>query len=225
MTAVVLPPLRESRAKGYKTMKIRSDSPFAKLTEDEVDSLVAISYKLSLDEMVQVVAKAPTPIICSVSAMSRFLRKAKEDKMLREAEASKESVEAFSKRAGDRTVREATLAAMRDRMFEVAVDSNNSQQLMQVYGTLNEEKAKEKELELEERKIKVAEENAKLGWKKIENENLRSGVRLLPKSHELLSDPTRKVEEKVASALNCLRVEGGQLLLAPSNGAPQIEMQ
>ena len=37
---------------------------------------------------------------------------------VREAQASDESIEAFAKRGASRKVREATLAAMRDRMFE-----------------------------------------------------------------------------------------------------------
>src|SRR5258706_7484540 len=106
-------------------MKIRSDSPFAKLTEDQCDMLVALSPTMRLDELVKVVEGAPEPIRCSVAAMSRFLRKAKEDKMLREAQASDESIEAFARRGESGKVREATLAAMRDRMFELAVELND----------------------------------------------------------------------------------------------------
>ena len=64
--------------------------------------------------------------------------------------------------------------------------------------------------------VKVVEENAKLGWRKLECENARSGVKLLPKVRELLMDATRKPEERLAMALECLGVEGGKLLTAGS---------
>jgi hypothetical protein len=200
-------------------MKMRNDSPFAKLTEEQCDSLVMLSEGLTLEQLVKVVKVVkvvkggPEPIECSLAAMSRFLKKAKEDKMLRDAQASDESVEAFAKRGENPKVREATLAAMRDRMFELVVDSNNADRLMETFESLKAEKEKERLLGLEERKVKVAEENAKLGWRKLECENARSGLKLLPKVRELLSDGTRSCEERVRMALDCLGAEGAKLLV------------
>ena len=194
-------------------MKMRSDCAFAKLSEDQCDMLVMLSGSMTLEELVQVMRKAAEPIDCTIATMSRFLKKAKEDKMLRDAQASDESVEAFAKRGENRKVREATLAAMRDRMFELVVDSNNAAHLMETFESLKAEKEKERLLEIEERKVKVAEENAKLGWRKLECENARSGLKLLPKLRELLSDGTRSWEERVRLALDCLGGEGAKLLM------------
>jgi hypothetical protein len=175
--------------------------------------LVMLSESLTLEELVEAMKKAPEPIECSLGTMSRFLRKAKEDKMLRDAQASDESVEAFAKRAGNGKVREATLAAMRDRMFKQVIESNNGDRLMETFESLKAEKEKERLLELEERKVKVAEENARLGWRRLECENARSGLKLLPKVQELLSDGTRSCEERVRLALDCLGGEGAKLLM------------
>jgi hypothetical protein len=194
-------------------MKMRSDSAFAKLTEDQCDMLVALSQELTLDQVLEVLKKAPEPIVCTGAALSRFLKKAKEDKMLRDAQASDESIEAFAARGANPKVREAALAAMRDRMFELMVDSNNAAHLMETFESLKAEKAQERSLELEERKVKVAEENAKLGWRKLECENARSGLKLLPRVRELLSDGTRSLEDRVRMALDCLEGEGAKLLV------------
>lgn len=198
-------------------MKMRSDSAFAKLTEDQCDMLVALSEQMTLDKVLEVLKKAPEPIVCTGAALSRFLKKAKEDKMLRDAEASDESIEAFAKRGANPKVREAALAAMRDRMFELMIDSNNAAHLMQTFDSLKAEKAQDRSLELEERKVKVAEENAKLGWRKLECENARSGLKLLPKVRELLSDATRSFEDRVRMALDCLEGEGAKLMLKSPN--------
>ena len=66
--------------------------------------------------------------------------------------------------------------------------------------------------------MKVAEENAKLGWRKLESENARSGVKLLPKALELLTDSNRSFEERVNGAIQLLQVEGARLL-APAQTA------
>jgi hypothetical protein len=90
---------------------------------------------------------------------------------------------------------------------------------METFESLKAEKAQERALELEERKVKVAEENAKLGWRKLECENARSGLKLLPKVRELLSDGTRSFEERVGMALDCLGAEGAKLLAERTEGA------
>jgi len=195
-------------------MKIRSDSAFAKLTEDQSDMLVALSDSMTLEQLVKVVEAAPEPIHCSVAAMSRFLKKAAQDKALREAESSDEAIELFAKRGEMQVkVREATMAAMRDRMFEQVIESNNGDRLMETFGALSAEKEKERLYALEERKVRVAEENAKLGWRKLESENARSGVKLLPKALELLTDSNRTFEDRVKGALEVLQVEGAKLLV------------
>jgi hypothetical protein len=177
-----------------------------------------LSEGMTLEQLLEVVKKAPEPIHCSLGTMSRFLKKAKEDKMLREAQDSDESIEAFAKRGKNPKVRETTLAAMRDRMFELVVDSNNAAHLMETFESLKAEKEKERLLELEERKVKVAEENARLGWRKLECENARSGVKLLPKVRKLLSDGSRTFEERVRTALDCLGAEGAKLLVERTEG-------
>ena len=188
-------------------MKLRSDSPFAKLTEDEIDNLVLLSSSLTLVQLIEVVKGAPEPIHCSITAMSRFLKKAKEEKMLRDAEASQESVEAFAKRGKDTKVREAALAVMRDRMFELMVDSNNAERLMEAYNALAHEEERDRALTLEERKVQVAEQNALTGQRRLEIEYAQSGLKMLPKLRELLMDKTISGEERAARALECLTVE------------------
>ena len=214
------PPPYDGRQIERKIMKMRSDSVFAKLTEDQRDMLVDLSAEMSLQALVKVVAGAPEPIQCTVGMMSKFLKKAAADKRLREAQSSDEAIEAFAKRGeAQGKVREAAMAAMRDRMFEQMIESNDGDRLMDTFGALSAEKEKERLYELEARKVKVAEENAKLGWRKLECENARSGVKLLPKVREMLMDSNRSFEERVKGALDVLGVEGAKLLAERNGGA------
>jgi hypothetical protein len=101
-------------------------------------------------------------------------------------------------------------------MFESAFQTNNREMLMEMFRELNEEKAEDRAQALEERKVKVAEENAKLGWRKLECENARAGLKVLPKIHAILTDATKDSDVRVAEALVCLGSEGAQLLTSGS---------
>jgi len=207
-------------------MKLRSDSPFAKLTEDQCDTIVAASSYSSILELLAMVTRPPLSLSCSLGALSRFLRRAKEDKQLRESEASQETVEAFANRGEGRKVREATMSAVRDRMFEAAVDPNIRDQLPEVFAALNDEQSKAKMIEIEERKVMVAEDNVRLGWRKLECENARAGLKVLPRLREVLTDTTKNANDRVALALECLGTAGMPLLAAgpcPEAAQPKAE--
>src|SRR5688572_28451299 len=203
--------------KERKNMKMRSDSPFAKLTEEQCDMLVDLSETMTLDLLIKTLEKAPEPIHCSVGALSRFLKRVAEDRALREGQASDEAVEEFAKRGEMQgKVREAVMAAMRDRMFKQVIESNNGDRLEKTFEAMSAENEKERLYALEERKVKVAEENAKLGWRKLESENARWGVKLLPNALELLMDSNRSFEERVNGAIPLLQVHRAKLLAVES---------
>ena len=60
---------------------------------------------------------------------------------------------------------------------------------MEVVKALGEEKVREHELAMRERAMKVAEENAKLGWRKLELQQARSALRLLPAIRTFIAFP------------------------------------
>lgn len=201
-------------------MNIRNDSPFAKFTKEQCELLLEFSKSMSLAEMVKQMATAPEPTICSVPALKKFLRRLEQEKYLEDAEESAGTVAALAKRGQSPELREAALATMRERLFHISYETNDRETLMETFAALNAEKAKEEARALEERKVKILEENAKLGWRKLEIENAKSGLQLLPKLRELLMDASRPAEERVAGALACLGIEGGGLL-AERCGAAQ----
>jgi hypothetical protein len=192
-------------------MKIRTDSPFAKLTEDECEKLLCFSKTLTLDELCKVVAKAPQPIHCSMVAMRKFIKRLEKQQRLETMEEDEELVEDLAKRSSSPAVRDATLQTMRQRMFDVAFESNNRELLMETFQALNEEKDKERAAEVEMRKVKVLEENAKLGWRKLECENARAGLKALPRVREVLADASRAEGERISEALQIL----GQMEVNP----------
>jgi hypothetical protein len=199
-------------------MKIRNDSPFAKVTKEQGEKLLEFSKTVSMEDLVKIVEGLPEPIRCSIPAMRKYLRRVAQEQLLEVAEESEETITILAKKGENPELREATLAAMRLRMFENAFEANNRELLVEMFGELNEEKARERAEALEERKVKVAEENAKLGWRKLECENARAGLKLLPKIRAILTDTTKGLEGRVAEALACLGNKGGPMLTSNSAG-------
>jgi hypothetical protein len=197
-------------------MKIRNDSPFAKLTKEQGEKLLELSKTMSMESLVKVVEGAPEPIHCSIPAMRRYLKRIEQEQLIEDAQESEETVAILAKSGQNPGVRDAALAAMRQRMFESAFQTNNREMLMEMFRELNEEKAEDRAQALEERKVKVAEENAKLGWRKLECENARSGLKVLPKIRVILTDTTKDSDARAAEALACLGSEGAQLLTSGS---------
>lgn len=197
-------PLPENRANERKKMKVRSDSPFAKLTEDQRKNLLVLSRSMSLMDLCKVVEGAPEPIRCSVAAMRKFIRRLEQENLLEEAEEDADMVADFAKRGQDPAVRDATLGAMQQRMFENAFETNNRELMMEMFQAMQDSRAREQDRAIEDRKVKVLEENAKLGWRKLELENARAGLKLLPKAREILMDASLSAEQRVAGALQAL---------------------
>jgi hypothetical protein len=63
--------------------------------------------------------------------------------------------------------------------------------------------------------LKVAEKNAKLGWRKLELQQARSALRLLPPILQVVTGSDGSAEERLEKVRELLTARGGQLLLEP----------
>src|SRR5204863_3728617 len=122
-------------------MKIRSDSAFARLTAAQMENLAEVSKSMAAEDVWHELKTAPQPIVCTLPALRRFLQRLREEEFLKDAAEAKETVDALAKHGEDGKVRDATLATMRQRMFENAFETNNRELLMEMFRELNEEKA------------------------------------------------------------------------------------
>lgn len=190
-------------------MKFRSDSPFAGLSAQQLAKILEYSELMELEELLDELEKWEPPVSCSEPALRRLLGRLRTENFLHEAEESDEVLGKFAERAKDGRAREGALEAARQKLYEMAMDSEDLTMVSKIFRELREEHEKD-------RALKVTEENAKLGWRKLEWQKAESAVRLLPKLRELLSDTTLTADEKVAKAMGCLTVrleEGGAVPL------------
>jgi hypothetical protein len=196
-------------------MKIRSDSPFAKLTEEEKTWMLEMGEIMTLEKLTDWVVRN-FQIETSDSAVQRFLERLRTEKLVQDATDKNSDLEELAEAGKNSTSREAALELARQKLLDVASKSEEAEKLAEVVKTLSEEKAREHELAMRERAMKVAEENAKLGWRKLELQQARSALRLLPAILQVVTDEEGTAEERLGKVRELLMAGGGKLLLAES---------
>jgi hypothetical protein len=131
------------------------------------------------------------------------------------------------------------IEAARQKLFEEALAKGDQALLLELYKAANEERAREREVVVEQRKAAVAEENAKIGWMRVAGGRkvLQAAVasseavieagaaeepKLLPLVREVLADPTKKPEERIAAVLEFLakRESGDEMKLLGQGSGP-----
>jgi hypothetical protein len=83
-------------------------------------------------------------------------------------------------------------------LCDLALEAMEPEKLAEVMRVLREEKAREHEQSMRERAIALAEDNAKIGWRKLELQQARTALRLLPAIRQILMEAESTAEERLA---------------------------
>ena len=220
-------------------MRIREDSPFFGITEEQKELFLEEADELSylrVAELWEMRSGRKT----SEGQVKRFLQRLRYERAVRETDDSNEDLSAFAKKATDGKARDGLIEAARQKLFEEALASGNHAMLLELYRAANEERAREREVAVAQRKARAVEEHAKIGWMKVAGgrEFLKAMVvssepviesnpaeepKLLPKLREVLTDVEKKPEERLAAALEFLESgdsgKNEEKLLGNGNGA------
>jgi hypothetical protein len=138
--------------------------------------------------------------------------------MVQDAKDKNSDLEELAEAGKNSASREAALELARQKLVEVAEKSADAEKLTEVVKALSEEKVREHELAMRDRAMKVAEENAKLGWRKLELQEARSALRLLPAILRVITGEEGTAEERLGKVKELLMVGGGKLLLNEKTG-------
>ena len=190
-------------------MKMRSDSPFAVLTEEERMLILEASENSTMEQLVEHVEMIRRDLNFSIPA----LRRLKEEALREDVEDSDESMEQFAKAGRSGRARDGVVEAMRRKLYAGALDANDTAKAMEVFKVMKQEQKEDRTLALEERRMALDEENAKQEWKRQESEDARSALRLLPKIMEILMSTEGTAEERLGKARNILATGGARLLV------------
>src|ERR1043165_1417570 len=94
-------------------MKMRSDSPFAVLTEEERMLILEASENSTMEQLVEHVEMIRRDLNFSIPALRRFVRRLKEEGLRAEVEAADESMEENAKQEWKRQELEDARSALR----------------------------------------------------------------------------------------------------------------
>jgi hypothetical protein len=194
-------------------MKIRSDSPFANFDEEDKQILLDMADSKPLDDDLLIEVEKSFGIDATMWSLRRFVARLRRERIVEDAKDSGESLKELAELGKNSNAREAALETARRKLLDAVVTSEGPEQLVEVMKTLGEEKAREHELAMRDRAMKVAEENAKLGWRKLELQEARSALKLLPQILKVVTGSEGTSDERLAKVREMLTVGGGKLLL------------
>jgi hypothetical protein len=194
-------------------MKMRTDSPFAALTETERMIILEAAETSTMEQLVDEVERMRPGLEFSIPALRRFVRRLREEALCEEVEESDEAMEGFAKAGQSGRARDGVLEAMRRKLFAEALEAKDTARAMEVFKLMKQEQKEDRAMALQERRMALEEENAKNEWRRQELEEALSALKLLPKIAQILMSVDGTAEERLASARECLSVGGGKLLL------------
>jgi hypothetical protein len=130
------------------------------LSEEMRTRIIEMAMHATLVDMV--VGLQGEGVDVSVPTLSRFIRKHREKLLIEEGEEMKGTTSALATRGKESTFRVGTLEAVRQRLYEQALVLQSPEEARELYAELVKEEAKLRELELEARRVAVAEEQVKV---------------------------------------------------------------
>lgn len=212
-------------------MQVRSDNTLENLSPDARENILELAASAPrLADII--VALKEQGINVSRSTLSRFLQRDRQAKVLAERKDARETVEELAAGAKDGRLRMGTLEAVRQRLYERALVSQNPEEALELFAAMVKEEGKLRELELEERRVAIAEEELKvkamvaraklgeriqaevvetkeLGNHGEENENSSGGLKQIAEVGP--SENERRLKELVSAAAVAILNRGGDL--------------
>ena len=104
------------------------------LTPEKQSWIIEIAANARLIDMIEILEKEG--IETSTSALSRFIREHRERDLMEAGEEMKASVETLAERGREGKLREGTLEAVRQRLYERALVSQSPEEALELYGAM-----------------------------------------------------------------------------------------
>lgn len=195
-------------------MSTRKDNQLESLDENVRTWILETAPFTNLAEMVIDLRKRG--VITSIPSVSRFVRRHQEKMLLAERAEMKSAVDELAEGGKDGKLREGSLEAVRQRLYERVLGSHDPEEARLLYAALVKEEVRLKELELEARKLALAEEECKVraavaienGRKRAKAEVLESAPATEPKQLAASSESDQRLREAVGQALGILNRSG-----------------
>jgi hypothetical protein len=143
-------------------MRIRKDSPFYGITEEEKEEMLQEADRGLAHDRIAEDWVHRKGIEVYTDQVTRFLARLRHERAVRETYASVDDLAEFAEEASSGKARDGLIEAARQKLFEEALANGDKELLLKLYRAANEERARERELAVEQRKAAVAEARLQL---------------------------------------------------------------
>ena len=136
-----------------------------------------------------------TGIEVSVSTLKRFLRRHRENSLLKNAEESSGALEALAANGRSGRLREGTLEAVRQRLYDRTLESRDPEEARELFAAMVAEETKLKQIELEARKVAAFEEQVRIQRLKVELDAMAKRQKAVVESSEVIAGGAKEIGE------------------------------
>jgi hypothetical protein len=176
-------------------MQTRGDNLLENLDANAREEILELAASGGLQEVFDSLREQGIEV--SLSTLKRFIRRHREKCLLKNADESKEALEALAESGRSGKLREGTLEAVRQRLYERTLDSQNPEEARELFAAMVAEETKLKQIELEARKVAAFEEHVKIQRLKVELEAMAKRQKAMVASSEVLEEGGKQIGESV----------------------------
>lgn len=148
-------------------MQTRSDCKLSQLPVETQIKLAELAEECRLDDVVKIL-REDYGLDTSRSALGRFLKKWKEERLKAESAEMSETMDALVAGRDRKKFRKGTLAMLQQRMYDEAIATGDFERVKACYTELAKEEDRAESLELERRRVELAAVNAEIGRRRVE---------------------------------------------------------
>ena len=131
-------------------------SKLEQLPQETQEKIIDLSAEASLPDVLRSLRERGVEV--SVASLKRYLREHRAKRLVADGEGMKEMVNVLAERGRDGKLRVGTLEAVRQRLYERALESQTAEEALAMYAAMVKEETRLKELELEARKVAALEQ-------------------------------------------------------------------
>jgi hypothetical protein len=174
-------------------MQTRGDNQLENLDPKTQEGILEIAANSSLPVVLNSLKEHGIEV--SPSTLKRFIRRHREKCLLKDAEESKEAIDALAESGRSGKLREGSLEAVRQRLYDRALGSHDPEEARELFAAMVAEETKLKQIELEARKVAAFEEQVRIQRLKLELDAMAKRQKAVVASSEVVNAGAKEVVE------------------------------
>lgn len=179
------------------------------LTEEQLTKVMEMAENSRMIDVVDALKEFKIDV--SVATLSRYLKRHREKELLNDRAEMQPTLTALAESGETGTLRKGTLEAVRQRLYDRVLASDDPTEALAMYNSMLKEESKLRELDIQARKVAVAEEQVRLQALKLKTPTpatvIESSV-IEPPALPAITDREQKLEQLLRQVTQTLNGPG-----------------